>query len=81
LFTLSQLEEFKGKLTLGFYGAQGDKLKIKNTEYEIDCLNDKYLVIHNDRQTEYPIPQINGIDAEDRIAFGKRIINQLINPL
>jgi hypothetical protein len=81
LFALSQLAEFKSVLSLGFYGAQGDKLKIKNTEYEIDCLNDKYLVIHNDRQTEYPIPQINGIDAEDRIAFGKRIINQLINPL
>lgn len=81
LFTLSQLEEFKGKLTLGFYGAQGDKLKIKNTEYEIDCLNDKYLVIENERQIEYPIPQTNGIDIEDRIEFGKRIINKLINPL
>ena len=78
LYTLNQLPEFAGKLSLGDYAYQGDKLKIKNTDYEIECLNDKYVVSQNELQTEYPIQQNEGIDIEDRIDRGKQIINDLL---
>ena len=77
LYTLNQLPEFSGKLSLGDYAYQGDKLKIKNTDYEIECHNDKYVVSQNELQTEYPILQIDGIDTEDRIERGKQIIVSL----
>jgi hypothetical protein len=78
LYTLYLLPEFSGKLSLGDYAYQGDKLKIKNTDYEIECQNDKFVVIHNELQTDYPIQQIEGMDAEDRIERGKQIINDLL---
>ena len=79
LNTLCQLEEFAGKLTLGDFAYQGDKLKVTNTDYEIGCNYDKYVVSQNELQTEYPIPQIDGVDAEDRIEIGKQIIYELLN--
>jgi hypothetical protein len=79
LHTLNQLPEFTGKLSLGDYAYQGDKLKIKNTDYEIECQNDKYVVFQNELQFECPIQQIDGIDTEDRIERGKQIINDLLN--
>jgi len=78
LYTLNQLPEFSGKLSLGDYAYQGDKLKIKSIDYEIECQNDKYVVSQNELQTEYPIQQIEGIDIEDRIERGKQIINDLL---
>lgn len=78
LFTLYQLTDFSGKLSLGDYAYQGDKLKIKNTDYEIECLNDKYVVFQNGLPTEYPIQQKDGIDIEDRIERGKKIIYELL---
>jgi hypothetical protein len=78
LYTLNQLPEFSGKLSLGDYAYQGDKLKVINTDYDIECQNDKYVVSRNDLQTEYPIQQIEGIDTEDRINRGKQIINDLL---
>jgi len=78
LYTLNQLPEFSGKLSLGDYAYQGDRLKIKSTDYEIECQNDKYVVSQNELQTEYPIQQIEGIDIEDRIEKGKQIINDLL---
>ncbi len=77
LYTLYLLPEFSGKLSLGDYAYQGDKMKIKNTDYEIECQNDKYIVSHNELQTEYPIQQIEGVDTEDRIERGKQIIVSL----
>jgi hypothetical protein len=65
-------------LSLGDYAYQGDKLKIKNTDYEIECLNDKYVVFQNGLPTEYPIQQKDGIDIEDRIERGKKIIYELL---
>ena len=79
LYTLNQLPEFSGKISLGDYAYQGDKLKIKNTDYEIECQNDKYVVFQNELQTDYPIQQVEGIDIEDRIERGKQIINDLLN--
>lgn len=79
LYTLSQLPEFVGKLSLGDYAYQGDKLKINNTDYEIECQNDKYVVFQNELQTEYAIRQNEGVDIEDRIERGKQIINGLLN--
>lgn len=79
LYTLYLLPEFSGKLSLGDYAYQGDKLKIINTDYEIECLNDKYVVFQNELETFYPINQIEGIDVEDRIERGKLIINDLLN--
>lgn len=78
LYTLNQLPEFSGKLSLGDYAYQGDKLKIINTDYEIDCQNDKYVVSQNGVQNEYEIQQIKGIDTEDRIEQGKQIIFNLL---
>ena len=78
LFTLNQLPEFIGKLSLGDYAYQGDKLKINNTDYEIECQNDNYVVSHNGVQIKYPINQKNGLDIEDRIEKGKQIIYELI---
>lgn len=78
LYALNQIPEFSGKLSLGDYAYQGDKLKIKNTDYEIECQNDKYVVSQNELQTDYPIQQIEGIDKEDRIERGKQIIDDLL---
>ncbi|MEN6569631.1 MAG: DUF262 domain-containing protein [Rikenellaceae bacterium] len=78
LFTLYQLTDFSDKLSLGDYAYQGDKLKIKNTDYEIECQNDKYVVFQNGLPTEYPIQQKDGIDIEDRIERGKKIIYELL---
>jgi hypothetical protein len=79
LITLYHLPEFSGKLALGDNAYKGDKLKIINTDCEIEGHNDKYVVSQNGLQTEYPIQQIDGIDAEDRIGKGKQIIIELIN--
>ncbi len=78
LYTLNQLPEFTGKLYLGDYAYQGYKLKIIDTDYEIECQNDKYVVSQNGLQTEYPIQQKDGLDLEDRIEKGKEIISGLI---
>ena len=78
LYTLFMSSDFSGKLSLGDYAYQGDKLKIINTDYEIECLTDKYVVSQNGVQTEYPIQQNDGIDTEDRIEKGKQIINELL---
>lgn len=78
LFTLNQIPEFSGKLSMGEYAYKGDKLKIINTDYEIECQNDRYVVYQNEIQTEYPIQQLEGIDTEDRIGKGKQIIIELI---
>lgn len=78
LYTLKMLPDFTGKLSLGDYAYQGDKLKILNTEYEIECLTDRYVVFQNGIQTDYPIQQNDDIDSEDRIDRGKQIINNLL---
>jgi len=78
LYTLNQLPEFSEKLSLGDYAYQGHKLKIINTDYDIECQNDKYVVSQNGVQIEYPIQQIEGIDIEDRIELGKQIIFELM---
>lgn len=78
LYTLSRHPEFSGKLSLGDYAYQGDKLKIKNTEYIIACHNDKFVVYKGEIKTDYPILQNDGIDCEDRIELGKRIITDLL---
>jgi hypothetical protein len=78
LYTLNQLPEFAGKLSLGDYSYQGDKIKVKNTDYEIECQNDKYVISKNELQLEYPIQQNDGIDIEDRIERGKEIIKNYL---
>jgi len=78
LYTLYNLPIYTGKLSLGDYAYQGDKLKIQNTNIEIECLNKKYVVIKNGIRTEYTIQQSSGIDIEDRIEKGKQIINTLL---
>jgi hypothetical protein len=72
------LPDFSGKLSLGDYAYQGDKLKILNTEYEIECLTDKYVVFQNGIQTDYLILQNDGIDSDDRIQRGKQIVNNIL---
>jgi hypothetical protein len=81
LYTLSKLPDFSEKLSLGEYAYQGDKLKILNTDLEIECLNDKYVVSNNGIRTEYPIQQNDGVDVEDRIEKGKQIICDLLKSL
>jgi len=81
LYTLNQLPEFDGKLSLGDYAYQGDKLKIKNSDFEIECQNDKYVVSQNELHTEYPIQQNEGIDIEDRIERGKQIIYEILDQI
>jgi hypothetical protein len=81
LYTLNQLPEFDGKLSLGDYAYQGDKLKIKNSNFEIECQNDKYVVSQNELHTEYPIQQNEGIDIEDRIERGKQIIYEILDQI
>lgn len=77
-YTLKSIPDFDKKLSLGDYTYQGDKLKIKKSEIEVECFNDKYVVSQNEIQTEYAIQQNNGIDVEDRIEKGKQIINDLL---
>jgi hypothetical protein len=79
LYTLYTLTEFSKKLSIGDYAYQGDKLRLINSDIEIDCLSDKYVITQNEEQTEYPINQVNGIDIEDRIEKGKQIINDILN--
>ncbi len=78
LYSLNALSDFNGQLTLGDYAYQGDKLRINNSDIEIDCLNDKYVVTQNGEQTEHPIEQVEGIDIEDRVVKGKQIINNIL---
>jgi len=78
LYTIYQLPEFEEKLSLGDYAYQGDKLIINNTDIEIECFNNKYVVFQNEIQTEYAIQQSDGIDIEDRIIVGKQIVNNLL---
>jgi hypothetical protein len=78
LYTLYHFSDFSGKLLLGDYAYQGDKLKINNSNIEIDCLNNKYIVSKNDILLEYPIQQKDGFDIEDRIEKGIEIINDLL---
>jgi hypothetical protein len=78
LYTLYKSPEFSGKLLLGDYAYQGDKLKIANTDYEILCQNDKYVCFQKDQKIEYPISQSMGIDSEDRIELGRSIISKLL---
>ena len=78
LYALYHLPIFTKKLSLGDYAYQGDKLKIQNTNIEIECLNKKYVVIQNEIRTEYTIQQSSGIDIEDRFEKGKQIINDLL---
>lgn len=79
LYTLNTLPDFVEKLSLGDYAYQGDKLKIQNSDTEIECFNDKYVVSQNGKQTEYIIQQNDGLDVEDRVEKGKQIINDLLN--
>lgn len=78
LYTLFLLPDFSGKLSLGDYAYQGDKLKVINTDIEIECLTDKYVVSNNGILTDYKIQQNEGLDIEDRIERGKQIINNLL---
>lgn len=78
LYTINQMSDLKGKVSLGDYAYQGDKLKVINTDIEIECSNDKYVVHQNDSKKEYVIQQSNGIDIEDRIEKGKQIIYELL---
>ena len=79
LLALFHLPDFANKLILGEYAYQGDKLKIKNTDIEIDCLTDKFVVYQNETLKDYPILQSNGIDTEDRLEKGRQIINECLN--
>ncbi len=79
LYTLNTLSVFIEKLSLGDYAYQGDKLKINNSDIEIECLNDKYVVSKNGILSEYSIRQKDGLDIEDRIEKGMEIINNLLN--
>jgi hypothetical protein len=79
LYTLNTLTEFSKKLSIGEYAYQGDKLRLINSDIEIDCLNDKYLITQNGEQTEYPINQVNGFDIEDRVEKGRQIIIDILN--
>ena len=79
LYTLFLLPDFSGKLLLGEYAYQGDKMKVINTDNEIECLTDKYVVSNNGILTDYMIQQNEGLDIEDRIEKGKLIINKLLN--
>lgn len=81
LITLKNLPEFTNRLSLGDYAYQGDKLKLKNTDYEIECQNDKYVISQNELQIEYPIQQNDGIDIEDRIEKGKNEIYNLLDQI
>lgn len=79
LNTLFHTSEINDYLILDDFAYQGNKLKIKNSEIEIECLNDRYVFNQNDIFTEYPIPQIDGYDVEDRIEICKAIILEKIN--
>ncbi|WP_010253958.1 hypothetical protein [Treponema primitia] len=49
------------------------------TDIEMDCLNDKFILLQNGKIKEYPIPQSeDGIDTEDRIEVAKKIIGKLL---
>ncbi|MCL2312557.1 MAG: DUF262 domain-containing protein [Firmicutes bacterium] len=78
-YTLYHCSEFAGKLALGNFACQGDKLKIVCVNAEIECLNDKFVVLQDEQIREYQISQSEaGIDLEDRIEKGKDIIRKLL---
>ncbi len=77
LRTLSVQPELRGKLELGDYAYQGDKLRILEANCEMECLNDRYVIHRDEESINYPILQENGIDQEDRVIKGKEIILSL----
>jgi len=78
LRTLSVQPELRGKLELGDYAYQGDKLRILEANCEMECLNDRYVIHRDEESINYPILQENGIDQEDRVIKGKEIILSLL---
>jgi hypothetical protein len=79
LYTLLNSPGLNKYLSLGDYAYQGNRLKIKNSDIEIESLNEKYAVYQNEITTTYLIPQIDGIDIEDRIDIGRKVISDLLD--
>jgi hypothetical protein len=77
-YVLKNFPEFDKLISIGDYAYQGDTMKLINSDIDIQCFNDKYLVSQNGIQSEYIIQQINGIDIEDRVEKGKQIISDFL---
>lgn len=78
-YTIFTQPEFAGQLSLGDYAYQGDRLKIKQSDMEMACFNDKFVVYQDQSAYEHPIDQKNNVDVEDRVEKGKRILEDLLN--
>ncbi|MBR4147359.1 MAG: DUF262 domain-containing protein [Bacteroidales bacterium] len=87
VFNLAIHNATNNTYTLGEYG---DKLHISD-ELSLDCLNDKFVLYRRSVEDneeyaieEYPLPSEkpfmdeNGIDMEDRVEYGVRLVNQIV---
>ena len=79
LFTLYKLMN-TNKISLSDYANQDERLKIGFSNISIASLNDRYIIYRDDKKTEeHEINQLDGIDVEDRIEKGLKIIRNLIS--
>lgn len=91
VFTLALYFALNEKYQLGSYAYQGDKLLL-SAELSLDCLNDKFVLYRRSVEDneeyaieEYPLPSEkpfmdeNGIDREDRVEYGVRLVNQIVS--
>lgn len=69
----------RGYVRLGDYANSDDnKLIVNTTGTSIDCRNDHYEITFADGAKKLiGIPQVNGIDSEDRIEIGCRLVLEL----
>ena len=77
---LASDSRLRGYVRLGDYANSDDnKLIVSAKGASIDCRNDHYEITFADGAKKIvEIPQINGIDSEDRIEIGRRLVLELV---
>lgn len=93
VFTLALYFALDEKYPLGPYAFQGDKLHL-SAELSLDCMNDRFVLYKQSAEDnvdyaieEYPLPSEKpfidetGIDREDRVEYGVRIVNQIVSDI
>lgn len=81
VFILALFYQMDEEYDLGNYAYQGDCLMLSDS-LALDCENDKYILYEKDDgewkvKQEFPIPQKDGIDTEDRVEWMKNELKKL----
>lgn len=72
---LYELQRKYPNFSISDYGTSDNTIYFN--EIQLQCENDRFILINREQKTEIPIKQSNGIDIEDRIERGYKIIENL----